>query len=125
MRKERVPLEHVTDPARLGRQIDPGRPIEEDTTIDHDSPGGRCDEAGQTLQRQRLAGSGRPEQDGDAAARRPPHVEPEAGHVQRDRDLQALAHVALAPRTFAATITRHDRAVRMPTRTSAVVSSPS
>ena len=43
------------------------------------------------------------------------------GTLQRDGDLEAIAHVALAPSRLAATITRQESAVRTPTSRSAVV----
>ena len=41
-----------------------------------------------------------------------------------DRDLEPIAHVALAPSRLAATMTTHDSAVSAATRTSAAASSP-
>ena len=124
VREERVALEHVADAPGLRGKIDPGRAVEEDAPVDDDAPRRRGDQPGQTRQRQRLARSRRPEEHGHPAARRPRHVEIEARHLQRDGDLEAIAHVALAPSRLAATITRQDSAVRTPTSSSAVGSSP-
>ena len=125
MREERVALEDVADATGLRGKVDPhhaSKNTRPSTTI---RPGVRRDQTGHALQRQRLPRPRRTEQHGDAAARRPRHVELEARQLASEGDLEAIAHVARAPSRLAATSTRHDRAVRTPTSTSASSPRPS
>ena len=124
VRKERVALEDVADTSRLRRHVDAGCAVEEHAPVHDDATRVRCDESRQALQRQRLAGAGRAEQHGHAPAGRPRDVQIEAGHLQRERDLEPIAHVALAPSRLAATITTHDSALSTTTSSSAAASSP-
>src|SRR5215470_6863607 len=114
MRKQRITLEHIADAARLRRNVDARDAVEEDAAIHHDATRAGSDQSRETLQRERLARAGRAEEHGDAASCRPGDVEIESRHAQRQRNLEAIAHVALEPRRFAEIITTTNSADSMP-----------
>ena len=127
VREQRVALEDVADATLLRRQVDAARGVEEHAIAEHDASAVGPDEAGQALQRQRLAGAGGTEQHGHAVARAPRHVEREAGQPRGERDVEAdrrRRHAARAPRRPAATSTTHDSSVRTATSTTASLVSP-
>jgi hypothetical protein len=124
MREQRVALEHVADPSRLGRYVGPGRGVEEDAPVHDDASRVGSQEAGHALQRECLAGAGGAEEGGDATVRRPLDVEREVGQALHQADLEPRAHAARAPSRLATTSTTHDSAVRIATRNRAACSSP-
>jgi hypothetical protein len=132
MWEQRVALEDVADAPRLRWQVHHGPArlaggwparLEEQATVDDDAALVGTQQAGETLQRERLAGARGAEEHGHAVAGRPRDVEREAGQPLDDADVER-AHVARAPSRPAATSTTHESAVRMATRTSTVDCSP-
>ena len=108
----------------LRREIHARRGVEEHAVVHDDAPGVGADQAGEALQRERLAGARGPEEHGDAVARGPRDVERELGQPLRDLDREAVAHVALAPRRPATIKTTQERIVSATTRSTASPISP-
>ncbi len=122
--KQRIPLEHVTQTTFLRRHVNPRRTVEQHPPVHDNPPGFRMDEPRQALERQRLAGAGRAEQDAHPVPGRPRHVEGEAVQCQSDLYFDAFAHVVLVPSRPARKITTHETTVSAATNTKASALSP-
>jgi hypothetical protein len=86
VRPQRVGLEHEAEPARLGRQVDLARGVEQHVAADVDRAAVRPLEAGDGAQQRGLAAAGGAEQ-GDDLARR-----------HRDRDVSEDVALVVAQR---------------------------
>ena len=92
MRKQRAVLKQVADAALARRYIDAPSAVEQHAVADHDAPTLRAQQAGDRLQRQRLAGPRRTEKHDAVAGRGKAGVQLEAvgpcphGHADVDID---------------------------------------
>ena len=100
MREKRQVLEDIADGAPLRRQAHRAAGVEQEALPRDDAPGSRLREARDQPQRERLAGAGGAEEDGQLRADLPGDVELEAGQVRPQRHGEA-AHGALRVRRFA------------------------
>ena len=124
VREQGIPLEDVTDASKLRRHMNSPRRIEENPSVHRDAARFGAHEPCETLEGQRLPGSGRSKEHADAVSRRPSDVESEGAPDGANRHVQPIAHVVAAPSRPARKMTAHEIAVSAATRASASALSP-
>src|SRR5262249_61611770 len=109
---------------RAGRRVAPRRPAEERALAPHAGAGARREGPRRPRRGERLARAGGPERGRHSVARRPRHVEGEAGQPLDEPDVELLAHRARAPRRAEATTTTQESSVSVATSVMACPASP-
>ena len=88
MRKQRVALKHIAQLARPRRHADTRRIVEEHAIADDDATGVGLEQAGDAIERDRLARAGRTEERRDGRLAGPCDVELEPRQALADANLQ-------------------------------------